>query len=60
MSSERLQSERCNEVSKSTEKLIVAQHFMEPGCSLPCSQAPASGPRPEPDECSSHPLTLFL
>jgi hypothetical protein len=32
---------------------------MEPESSLPCSQQPANGPYPEPDESSSHLLTLF-
>jgi hypothetical protein len=32
--------------------------FMEPEVSLPCSLQPAAGPYPEPDACSSHPLTL--
>jgi len=33
---------------------------MEPQDSLLCSQEPASGPYPEPDESSSHPLNLFI
>jgi hypothetical protein len=33
--------------------------FMEPEGSLPCSQEPATGAYPEPDESSAYPLTLF-
>jgi len=33
---------------------------MEPSGSLPLSQELAAGPYPEPDESSSHILTLFL
>jgi len=32
---------------------------MESEGSLSCSQEPASGPYPEPDESSSHPPNLF-
>jgi hypothetical protein len=34
--------------------------FMEPDCSLPCSQEPATRPYFESLESSSHPATLFL
>jgi hypothetical protein len=33
---------------------------MKPECSLPCSQEPATGPYPEPDECRPHPRILFI
>jgi len=33
---------------------------MEPEGSLPCSQDPASGPFPQPDEYSPHPTILFV
>jgi hypothetical protein len=32
----------------------ISQHFMEPESSLPCSQEPSTGPRPEPDESSAY------
>jgi hypothetical protein len=33
---------------------------MEPEDSLSCSQEPAIGPYPEPDESNPHPPKLFL
>jgi hypothetical protein len=33
---------------------------MEPEVSLPCSQEPATGPYPEPDEANPRLLTLFF
>jgi len=33
--------------------------FMEAEASLPCSQEPATGPYPEPDESSPH-LSILL
>jgi hypothetical protein len=33
--------------------------LMEPKDSVPCSQEPATGPCPEPDESTPHPPTLF-
>jgi hypothetical protein len=34
--------------------------LMEPQGFLHCSQDPANGPCPEPDESSPHPQTLFI
>jgi hypothetical protein len=34
--------------------------FMKPVCSFLCSQEPAIGPPPEPDESNPHPLTVSL
>jgi len=33
---------------------------MEPEHSLPCSQEPASGPYPKPDESNPHSRVLYL
>jgi hypothetical protein len=33
-----------------------SRHFMEPECSLSCSQEPAAGLWPEPDESTPYPL----
>jgi hypothetical protein len=37
----------------------IPQPFTEPEGSLPCSQEPATGSFPEPDEFSPHLATLF-
>jgi len=47
------------------EKLIVTQSknslpFMQHEGSLPCSQEPATGPYPEPDEFSPYHHILFI
>jgi hypothetical protein len=42
-----------------TEPSNSSLPFMETECSLPCSQKPATGPYPEPDESSPHDLILF-
>lgn len=52
-----LGGERCS------QKLIVAQQFKflvfnSPKCSLLCSQGPASGPCPEPEESSPDPVYI--
>jgi hypothetical protein len=41
--------------------LRTSQHFMEPECSLPCSQEPSTGPCPEPDQSNPyHPILSLL
>jgi len=50
--------------SRVLEKLTVNQllkkfNFLEPESSLPCSQEPAMGPYPEPNESSPHFTTVF-
>jgi hypothetical protein len=45
-----------NSLSASQE---IFRLFMEPEVSIPCSQVPATGPSPEPDESSPHLPILF-
>jgi hypothetical protein len=42
---------------QSPSYLRILQHFMEPEGSLPCSQEPAIGPYPQPDQSGPyHPI----
>jgi hypothetical protein len=52
-------------INSMEKKLIVSQlvknpPFMGPEGSLTCSQQPATGPLPEPDQSNPHHQTLFL
>jgi hypothetical protein len=38
----------------------TSQHFMEPECSLPCSQEPSSRPYPEPNKSNQYHTILYL
>jgi hypothetical protein len=40
--------------------LKISQNFIEPEDSLPYSQAPVTGPYPEPDKSSPHHPNIFL
>jgi hypothetical protein len=41
-------------------QLIISQYFMQPDGSLRCSQEPATGHYPEPDESRQYHPILFL
>jgi hypothetical protein len=38
----------------------ISQHFVKPKGSLSCSQEPATGPYPEPDESNIHTTPFYF